>query len=197
MVWSLYFVQDQDQGINITNDRLCQDNKSTILLKNHGKMLSHKRAKLIKANYFLSLTRSIKGTLLSNISLLSKCRFRSILCQIHDKPSELANQKLWSVQLTSIWIIENVTDKSKISVSNWHLQTPQSLQDCVGDSPNIGRKNDLDNPSQGQPYVTKRARWDMWNQTPVVPCRMAMMWNNDPWSLVISLFNWNLHCLNH
>jgi len=59
MVWSLYLVQDQ--GINIPNDRLCQDNKSTILLKNYGKMLSHKRAKLIKANYFFITDKINQG----------------------------------------------------------------------------------------------------------------------------------------
>ncbi len=64
IVWSLYFVQEQ--GINITNNRLYQDNKSTILLKNNGKMSSSRRMKPIKAYYFFITDNINQGDIVVN-----------------------------------------------------------------------------------------------------------------------------------
>ena len=50
MLWSLYFIQAQ--GHDMSNVRLFQDNKSTILLENNGKMTSSSRTKHIKNKYF-------------------------------------------------------------------------------------------------------------------------------------------------
>lgn len=59
MLWSLYFMQEQ--GVDITNVRLYQDNKSTILLENNGKMSSSKRTKHIKAKFFFITDRIEQG----------------------------------------------------------------------------------------------------------------------------------------
>jgi hypothetical protein len=56
MLWSLYFMQEQ--GINI---RLYQDNKSTILQENNGKMSNSKRTKHIKAKFFFFTDRIEQG----------------------------------------------------------------------------------------------------------------------------------------
>ena len=50
MPWSLYFMQSQ--GYNIEIIELCQDNKSTQLLKKNGCFLSEKRTKHIKVKFF-------------------------------------------------------------------------------------------------------------------------------------------------
>ncbi len=64
IVWSLYFVQEQD--IDITNDRLYRDNKSTILLRNNGKMSSSRRMKPIKANNFFITDNINQGSIVVN-----------------------------------------------------------------------------------------------------------------------------------
>ena len=46
VLWALYFIQAQ--GYNMIHARVYQDNKSTMLLKNNGKMSSSKRTKHIK-----------------------------------------------------------------------------------------------------------------------------------------------------
>jgi hypothetical protein len=59
VLWSLYFIQAQ--GIDMSNARIYQDNKSTILLENNGKMSSSKRTKHIKSKFFFITDRIHQG----------------------------------------------------------------------------------------------------------------------------------------
>jgi hypothetical protein len=59
VLWSLYFIQAQ--GIDMSNARIYQDNKSTILPENNRKMSSSKHTKHIKSKFFFITDRIHQG----------------------------------------------------------------------------------------------------------------------------------------
>jgi hypothetical protein len=59
MLWSLFFMQEQ--GHDVSNIRVSQDNKSTILLENNGKMSTSKRTKHVKSKYFFITDKIEQG----------------------------------------------------------------------------------------------------------------------------------------
>lgn len=59
VMWALYFIQEQ--GFDMTHARIYQDNKSTILLENNGKMSSSKRTKHIKSKFFFITDKIQQG----------------------------------------------------------------------------------------------------------------------------------------
>ena len=54
----------QAQGVDMNNIHLYQDNKSTILLENNGKMSSSKKTKHIKAKYFFVTGKIEQGEII-------------------------------------------------------------------------------------------------------------------------------------
>jgi hypothetical protein len=86
MLWSLYFMQAQ--GHDISNIRLSQDNKSTILLENNGKMSSSKRTKHIKSKYFFITDKIEQGDVIVEYKPTDE-----IWCDVSTKPKEGAGFK--------------------------------------------------------------------------------------------------------
>ncbi|MGL6130278.1 MAG: Ty1/Copia family ribonuclease HI, partial [Fusobacteriaceae bacterium] len=59
ITWTRYFLKEQ--GYNVTDNIVYQDNKSTILLEKNGKQSSGKRTKHINVRYFFITDRIQKG----------------------------------------------------------------------------------------------------------------------------------------
>jgi len=53
----------EEQGYDVKENILCQDNKSTILLENNGKRSSGKRTRAINIRYFFLTDQVEKGNL--------------------------------------------------------------------------------------------------------------------------------------
>lgn len=81
MLWSLYFMQEQ--GHDVSNIRLFQDNKSTILLENNGKMSSSKRTKHIKSKYFFITDKIEQGDVIVEYKPTDE-----MWCDVNTKPKE-------------------------------------------------------------------------------------------------------------
>jgi hypothetical protein len=81
MLWSLYFMQEQ--GHDVSNIRLFQDNKSTILLENNGKMSSSKRTKHIKSKYFFITDKVKQGDVIVEYKPTDE-----MWCNVNTKPKE-------------------------------------------------------------------------------------------------------------
>jgi hypothetical protein len=81
MLWSLYFMQEQ--GHDVSNVRLFQDNKSTILLENNGKMSSSKRTKHIKSKYFFITDKVEQGDVIVEYKPTD-----DMWCDVNTKPKE-------------------------------------------------------------------------------------------------------------
>ena len=57
--WTRHFMQAQ--GCDVTDNILCQDNKSAMLLEKNGKALSSKRTKHVNTRHFFATDRIDKG----------------------------------------------------------------------------------------------------------------------------------------
>ena len=69
------------QGYEITENRLYQDNKSTILLLNNGKNSSTKRTRALNIRYFYLSDQIEKGNL-----KVKYCPTDQMLADFHSKP---------------------------------------------------------------------------------------------------------------
>jgi len=61
ILWIKFFMEEQ--GCDVKENTLCQDNKSTILLENNGKRSSGKRTRAINIRYFFLTDQVEKGNL--------------------------------------------------------------------------------------------------------------------------------------
>jgi len=61
ILWTKFFMEEQ--GYDVKENILYQDNKSTILLENNGKRSSGKRTRAINIRYFFLMDQVEKGNL--------------------------------------------------------------------------------------------------------------------------------------
>jgi hypothetical protein len=166
VLWSLYFMQAQ--GLDMTNARIYQDNKSTILLENHGKMSSSKRTKHIKAKFFFITDKVAQGDVVIEwlptdqmwVDVNTKPKigagFRRDRAMIMNCPENIPDETLTMNKME-----ENIKNKldtkdinsaSKLPVKiRGDKQTTDRLQECVGDAP---IKRGPNRPKEGPKKVT-------------------------------------------
>jgi len=137
MPWSLYFMQSQ--GYNIEIIELCQDNKSTQLLKNNGCFLSEKRTKHIKVKFFFIKDRVDGGEM-----RIIHCLTEEMWADIMTKTLQLRAFRVMRAKLMNCDVdYDNgetpaqVIHKPRLVTGRMTKLGPtQTLQECVGGSQN-------------------------------------------------------------
>jgi hypothetical protein len=146
MLWSLYSMQEQ--GINISNIRLYQDNKSTILLENNDKMSSSKRTKHIKAKFFFITDRIEQGDVTVewlptdkmwidvNMKPKTGLAYRRDRAMIMNCPINLPDETILHRKLPGTYDAQGVKliDAPKRTVQTSETKPALRLQECVGET---------------------------------------------------------------
>jgi hypothetical protein len=142
MLWSLYFIQAQ--GIDTKRIRLYQDNKSTILLANHGQMSSSKRTKHIKAKFFFIADRVSAGEIAiehmptedvwidGNTKPNEGRRFRVDRSKIMNCPIDVPDETLGKYDDDDDPVQPPMTTGSKGRSAPDHRSAKCRAQECVG-----------------------------------------------------------------
>jgi hypothetical protein len=144
VLWSLYFMQEQ--GLEVERARIFQDNKSTILLENNGKMSSSKRTKHIKAKFFFITDKIQQGDVVVEWLPTDK-----MWIDVNTKPKTGAGYRKDRAMLmncpeivpdeTMEGVTGGVSDAPKDPVKIRVGKPTDRLQECVGGASYMGRPN--------------------------------------------------------
>lgn len=126
MLQSLYFIKAQ----GILTNRIClyQDNKSTILLANHGQMSSSKRTKHLKAKCFFIADRVNDGEVtIEHLPIEEMC------IDVNTKPNEGKRFRMDRAKLMNCAIDiqdETLSNNTMTTNSNYQSATGKTIVVC-------------------------------------------------------------------
>mmetsp|Transcript_13201 Transcript_13201/g.12816 ORF Transcript_13201/g.12816 Transcript_13201/m.12816 type:complete len:160 (-) Transcript_13201:301-780(-) len=133
MLWTKYFMEEQ--GYNIDENMMYQDNMSTMLLEKNGKKSSTKNSKHINVRYFF-----IKDRIATGDVKIDHCGTKKMLADLFTKPLQGELFREFRAKIMNIPIGISLYDMGWDGVETekgvtWKLHEetyPECPQECVG-----------------------------------------------------------------